>query len=156
LLLFAIFSKRAQMYQAGSVVERHNWTMWVGHMLATAVVLIVGRFLPVLASLTPHQRILAVYPAVVVLTGLVMFIQGSVFWGLYYLFGLACFALALVMPLTPGWEPLEYGALMSVQVAVLGIKLLQLGRHFRAGSPAITSPPSGPPTRDAGRLAPPA
>ena len=51
--------------------------------------------------------------------------MGSVYWGRFYLLGLAFFALAVVMQFTPDWAPLEMGVLHSSSTAAFGWYLLR-------------------------------
>jgi hypothetical protein len=69
-----------------------------------------------------------------------LFVQGSVFWGRYYLFGLAFFALAALMVLTPEWAPLEFGLLVSALLGTVGIKLIRLTRDLDKAARQEPSP----------------
>jgi hypothetical protein len=62
-----------------------------------------------------------------VLSRLAYFILGSNLWGWCYLFAVAFFAAALVMPLGLGWAPLAYGMLWSALLVGTGLYLRRLG-----------------------------
>jgi hypothetical protein len=96
-----------------------------GHILATFLGYVLAY--PVL-FLSPGKGqaadLLAIYPALAVLTGLVVFVHGSLFWGRQYLFGLPYYALAILMRLWPVWAPLEFAIFHSSY-------LIFMSRHLR-------------------------
>jgi serine/threonine-protein kinase len=102
-----------------TLAEGHLLAAWGGHSLGTAVLWF--------ALGMPYGRglLTAYYPALAVLTGLMYFVMGSVYWGRFYLLGLAFFALAVVMQFTPDWAPLEMGVLHSSGTAAFGWYLLR-------------------------------
>jgi serine/threonine-protein kinase len=84
-----------------------------GYFIATAFVLY--------ATAYPWDRdaILAMYPALALVSGLYHLVVARLYWGPMYLYGLAYFLLAVVMKMTPEWAPLEFAALStSISVAV--------------------------------------
>jgi hypothetical protein len=96
-----------------------------GHILATFLGYVLAY--PVLL-LSPGKGqaadLLAIYPALALLTGLVVFIHGSLFWGRQYLFGMAYYALAFLMRLWPAYAPLESAIFHSGY-------LIFMSRHLR-------------------------
>ena len=67
------------------------------------------------------------YPFAAVLSGLAFWIMGGIYASRFYLFGLAFFALSLLMLLHLPWAPLEFGLLWAVSLAAIGWRLRQLG-----------------------------
>lgn len=97
--------------------ERHVMASYLGYVLAYPVLFISP-------GAGQAAELLAAYPALAVLTGLVVFVHGSLFWGRQYLVGVAYFALAFVMRVQPEWAPLEFGLFHS------GFLFL-MSRHLR-------------------------
>ncbi len=96
-----------------------------GHVLATFLGYVLAY--PILV-LSPGKGqaadLLAIYPALALLTGLVVFVHGSLFWGRQYLFGLAYYALAILMRLWPAYAPLEFAIFHSSY-------MIFMSRHLR-------------------------
>jgi hypothetical protein len=107
--------------------RRHEWTPAEGHLLATWGGYAVGTSVLWFALRMPYGRELVAtyYPALAVLTGLGYFVKGSVYWGRFYLLGLAFFAVAVIMQFTPDQAPLEMGLLHSSSLAAFGWYLLR-------------------------------
>jgi predicted Ser/Thr protein kinase len=99
--------------------EAQVLTLWGGHLLGTVVLWVA------LGAPFDRSLLTTFYPAYAVLTGLMMLVQGSIYWGRFYLVGLAYFALALVMPFTPDWAPLEMALMYSSTQAASGWYLLR-------------------------------
>jgi serine/threonine-protein kinase len=98
-------------------VESYVAASYLGHMLAYP-------FLFIGPATGPSAAALAAYPALAVLTGLVIFVHGSLYWGRLYLAGLAFYALAVGMQLGMEWAPVEFGLFHCGY-------LLVVGRHVR-------------------------
>jgi serine/threonine-protein kinase len=98
---------------------------YVGYVLGYAVLLLAG----VLGGADP---LVGFYPYLAVMTGLVVFVHGTLFWGPLYLAGLGYYALALAMYLGPEWPAqlvvsLFWGPLSLVVIAPLaGLGAAQL------------------------------
>jgi hypothetical protein len=90
-----------------------------GNLLGT------GALWVALGAPTEEWLLTALYPAFAVMLGVGYFVQASLFWGRFYLFGLAFFALAVVMRFTPTWSPLELGLLYAVGQGIVGWSLLR-------------------------------
>jgi serine/threonine-protein kinase len=98
----------------------HHLMSWFGLYLTGTVVLWVA-----LGTPTDEHLLTTYYPAVAVLTGMGYFVQGSLYWGRFYLLGMAFFALAIVMRLAPDWAPLATGVLYGAGQGVVGWYLLR-------------------------------
>jgi hypothetical protein len=53
---------------------------------------------------------------------------GSNYWGRFYLAGLACLALAILLPFAPIWRPFAFGALLLVIFMAWCCHLRRLGQ----------------------------
>jgi serine/threonine protein kinase len=107
--------------------RRHELAPAEYHFIASVIGSVLGMSVLWVALGTPtDDRLLTMfYPAVAVLTGVGYFIQGSLYWGRFYLLGMAFFALAIVMPHTPEWAPLETGVLYGAGQGIVGWYLLR-------------------------------
>jgi serine/threonine-protein kinase len=97
--------------------ESHVLASYLGYVLAYPVLFLSP-------GMGQAAVLLSMYPALALLTGLVVFVHGSLFWGRQYLVGLAYFALALLMRLWPAWAPLEFAVFHSGY-------LIFMSRHMR-------------------------
>jgi predicted Ser/Thr protein kinase len=97
--------------------ESHVLASYLGYVLAYPVLFVSP-------DMGQAAQLLAMYPALAVLTGLVVFVHGSLFWGRQYLVGLAYYALAFLMRLWPAWAPLEFAIFHSGY-------LILMSRHMR-------------------------
>jgi serine/threonine-protein kinase len=73
----------------------------------------------------PPTAWLTLYPVFAALLGIVVFIQGPMYWGGYYVFGAGYLALALLMKLLPMWSPILLGVYLFVTLVPLGLYLLR-------------------------------
>ncbi len=105
-------------------VEGYVVGTYVGYLFAFPILFLVG-------GMSSSAELLAVYPYVATLTGLVAFIHGSLFWGPLYLVALGYYVLALVMRLSPEWAPLEFGVCHGAYV-------IMMSRQFRTRGPRST------------------
>ncbi len=71
---------------------------------------------------------LSLYPLVALVHGLLLFAQGPIFWGGFYVYGACYVLLAFVMLLCPGWSPVLLGLFTTATLILLGLYLLRLGR----------------------------
>jgi serine/threonine-protein kinase len=90
--------------------ERHLALLWAGVTLAglTLFWLYCPPFGP-----SQARDLLAFYPPWAVVNGLAFLVVGRLYWGRYYLLGLAHFLLALLLPLCLEWAPLVYGVFVA-------------------------------------------
>lgn len=108
--------------------KRHFMTVWIGHMVAMAVVL----FVVMLA--TPRdqpQMLLIVYPLFAV-TAAISFLAHATEAGMYYMVGAVLFCVAILMALTPTWAPLEVAFFMTANMLSQALYLRGLTKHAPA------------------------
>jgi serine/threonine-protein kinase len=128
--LFAVFQhSQARRLLPGNAAERHLWSIWTGHLLAAAA---AAAALRQVSGPGSGQAVLAFFPVYAALTGLALFVMGSIYWGRHYAFGMAYFALAALMPLRLEWAPLGYGLLSAACAVVIGLRLLRLRAETRS------------------------
>jgi tRNA A-37 threonylcarbamoyl transferase component Bud32 len=110
--------------------RRHFVTVWVGHLVAMAVVLIV-----VMVSTPPANPhlLLMVYPLWAV-TAATSFLAHATEAGMYYLIGAALFAVAIGLALVPVWAPLAIAVIMTANMLFQGFYLQRMARA--AATPA--------------------
>ena len=109
--------------EAGTAV-RQFLTILTGHLLAVAAVFALC---PLVFNRSEPLGLLKVMPFVAVLTGQMYYSLGAAYWGGFYLAGLACLGVALVMPIDPAWAPAEFGALILLIFTAEGLHLRRLG-----------------------------
>jgi tRNA A-37 threonylcarbamoyl transferase component Bud32 len=63
-----------------------------------------------------------------VLYGVVFFAQGRLYWGSFYLFGLACFGMALILMGCGEFAPLVYGGGLGLAFAFIALHLHRIAR----------------------------
>jgi serine/threonine-protein kinase len=91
--------------------ERHLAFLWAGVTLAQVTLFTL--YCPPFGRARAAD-LLAYYPPWTVVNGLAFLVVGRLYWGRYYLIGLAHFAVALLMPLLADLAPLGYGAFVAV------------------------------------------
>jgi hypothetical protein len=69
--------------------------------------------------------------------------MGSSYWGRCYAFGLAFFALAVLMPLKLELAPLAFGLTWSACLTAIGLHLRRLGREESLHKPVKGSEKEG-------------
>lgn len=122
--LFAVFWQfRSRRDMLTTAAERHNWSIWIGHMLALATTVAALRQI---FHLEPTRAALVSYVFLSAVTGVALFLSGSIFWGRYYLLSLPFFTLAALIPLKLEWAPLAYGLLATVCSVLIGRRLCRL------------------------------
>jgi serine/threonine protein kinase len=113
--------------------RRHFMTVWIGHMIAMAVILFV------VALITPRdkpQMLLTVYPLWAT-TAAMSFLAHATEAGMYYMVGAFLFCMAILMALTPQWAPLEVAIFMTANMATQALYLRKLTRPAPAPSSAL-------------------
>jgi hypothetical protein len=105
--------------------ERHVLSLWTAHAAAWLGLFALNG--PLADPAVPHAAG-GWYPAFSVVTGVVWFAHGSIYWGHFYAAGLLFFALGLVMRFTPGLAPLEFGLLQGAVLIAGGQFLRRLHR----------------------------
>ena len=66
------------------------------------------------------------------------FFLGSSYWGWCYAFGMAFFAISVVMLFDTRWAVLEFGAVWTACLLIFGTRLRGLARERSEGSKAAT------------------
>jgi serine/threonine protein kinase len=107
--------------------ERQLWSIWIGYLIASAVVIAAEWMLVANGVIEKHE--LAKFPILSALSGLAFFIMGSNYWGRCYAYGVFFFALCLIMPFKLAWAPLEFGFLWAFCLNDVGRYLRRLGRE---------------------------
>jgi eukaryotic-like serine/threonine-protein kinase len=105
--------------------KRHFMTVWISHLVAMAVILLV-----VLVA-TPRgspERLLMVYPLWAA-TAAVSFLAHATEAGMYYMVGGILFGVAVLMALTPTWAPLEVAFFMTLNMTSQAVYLRRLTRE---------------------------
>jgi serine/threonine protein kinase len=100
--------------------EREVLLFWVAAGLARAI--LFGLFCPPWGPAPPGQVVWA-YPAWAALYGLLLCVEGKLYWGRLYLAGLADFAVALLLPLRIDLAPLLFGLWNSAVLVWIGVNL---------------------------------
>jgi serine/threonine-protein kinase len=100
--------------------ERDVLLFWVAAAFARLV--LFGLFCPPLGPAAPGQ-VVWVYPAWAALYGVMLFVEGRLYWGRLYLAGLADFAVALLLPLRIDLAPLLFGLWNSAVLVWIGVNL---------------------------------
>lgn len=122
---------RPQCNRPRTALERQLWSLWLGYLLAHLSGILAGHWLLLHgfiergAANPAYWAELVSYPFSAVLVGLAFFAMGSSYWGKCYLFGVAYFVLAQLMPLKLDWSPLEFGLLSSAVQIFFWVHLRQ-------------------------------
>src|SRR5262249_38474052 len=106
--------------------ERQLLAIWSGNCLADVLL-----FVAAYQTADPDRpfRVLPLYPFWALHSGLAWFVVGSVYWGRAYLFAVAFFGLAVLMPLHLDWAPLTFVLLWTVIFLTVGLHLRRRGRE---------------------------
>lgn len=116
--------------------RRHFMTVWIGHMIAMAVILLV-----VLVA-TPRNKpemLLMVYPLWAT-TAAMSFLAHATEAGMYYMVGAILFSVAILMAFTPMWAPLEVAFFMTANMATQALYLRNLTRPAPFHPPRFSPP----------------
>lgn len=100
-----------------------------GYLIARIAVVAV--MLETHALRQPQQpfELLDVYPVLSILSGFLLFVMGSNYWGMFYLMGAVFLGLAMINPLWPRWAPLEFGLWWFVCLHLIGRRLAGLSKR---------------------------
>ncbi len=109
--------------------ERDVLLFWVAAGFARLV--LFGLFCPP-AGPAPPEQVVWVYPAWTALYGVMLFVEGRLYWGRLYLAGLADFAVALLLPLRIDLAPLLFGLWNSAVLVWIGVNLRRLPNRERS------------------------
>jgi serine/threonine-protein kinase len=106
--------------------ERHLALLWGGVALGgiTLFWIYCPPFGPARAA-----ALLAFYPPWAVVNGVAFLVVGRLYWGVYYLIGLAHFLVAVLMPLRLDLAPLIYGVFVAVFMSLAAVDHLRTARR---------------------------
>jgi serine/threonine-protein kinase len=112
-------------------VERHLAMLWSGVFLAGITLLWI--YSPPLIS-GRSVALLAFYPPWTVVNGVAFLVVGRLYWGFYYLVGLAHFLVAALMPLRLDLAPLVYGVFVAISMSLAAVDHIRTARRESAPS----------------------
>lgn len=116
--------------------KRHFLTVWIGHMIAMAVILFAV-WLGTPAD-KPQFLLLMVYPLWAA-TAAMSFLMHATEAGMYYMVGGVLFCVSILMALTPTWAPLEVAFFMSGNMFSQAIYLRSLTKQPLSEPGKLTS-----------------
>ena len=105
--------------------ERHLAVLWGGVSLAGISLFWI--YCPPFASRRAAD-LLAFYPPWTVVNGVAFLVVGRLYWGIYYLVGLAHFLVAALMPLRLDLAPLIYGVFVAVFMSLAAVDHIRTAR----------------------------
>jgi serine/threonine-protein kinase len=116
-----------------TMAERQLWTVWIGYIVGSGLMVAAG-----CRAVAVYQiPAVSVYPFLAVVAGLAFFFLGSSYWGWCYAFGLAFFTASVVMLFNMEWAVLEFGAVWTACLIILGARLRWLAKQrAETGHPA--------------------
>jgi len=123
LMGLVLWRHRSARSGPASASEQQMWSIWIGYAATCTLLGLTGRLINGLAI----EWELTLYPSLAAVTGLIFFIMGSNYWGRCYAFGVAFFALALLMAWRIQLAPLAFGALWAGSLVTIGRHLQRLG-----------------------------
>jgi serine/threonine-protein kinase len=123
LMGLVLWRHRSARSGPASASEQQMWSIWIGYAATCTLLGLTGRVINGLAI----EWELTLYPSLAAVTGLIFFIMGSNYWGRCYAFGVAFFALALLMAWRIQLAPLAFGALWAGSLVTIGRHLQRLG-----------------------------
>lgn len=126
LMAFVLWKYRHDWAGSLRSAGRQMGTIWLGFLIACHVVVGATFTVQWLQTQRVHFEVLDVYPYLAAVSGLTLFITGSNYWGAGYVFGLAFFGMALLMPLWPLAAPLGFGLLWGIALLIIGLRLRRL------------------------------
>lgn len=115
-LLYYYLGRRAA---ALTLSERHIVVVIIALQLSTIVIWLS-------AGAPSDDKMLDLYPLLTILFGMTYFLQGSLYWGRYYLISLAWFGLGVAMPHFREWGPYAFSVLFTVTIGPVGWHLLRV------------------------------
>jgi eukaryotic-like serine/threonine-protein kinase len=124
-MALAFWRSRGRLVPA-TAAERTMWSVWIAFFLAVIMTVVIPRlYAPAGEPLDTNSF----YPTWAILSGVVFFVLGGSFWGRCYLYGLAFFVLAMVLPWKIHYAALPFGLLWCACLIHLGLHLRQLSRR---------------------------
>jgi predicted Ser/Thr protein kinase len=146
-MAFVFVHYRVRNFLPQSASERNLWSIWLGYILAGAVLTELDRQL---VGPVEMYRTGALYAHQAVAAGLAFFIMGGAYWGRFFALGAAFLLMAMLMPLWPTLAPLAFGGAWAVALGLIARHLRRLAmeaggtRKSTEGSPLPTR--AGTPT----------
>jgi hypothetical protein len=119
-------------YLPASAAERQLWSIWIGYLVASVVVVIAGRIME--TEEHPLDE-LALFPVWSTFAGMAFFAMGGNYWGRCYALGAAFFVAAVLMPFALHWSSLIFGGLWAFALGAIGRHLMRLGIPDKAKEP---------------------
>jgi serine/threonine-protein kinase len=107
-------------------LERHLALLWSGVFLAGMTLLWI--YCPPIAS-AKARDLLAFYPPWAVVNGVAFLIVGRLYWGVYYIIGLAHFLVAALMPLRLDLAPLIYAVFVAICMSLAALDHIRTARR---------------------------
>lgn len=123
LMGLAFGRSRSRTWLPTSLAERQLWAIWIGYLLAYAIMVWVIRELAGEQDWDEYT----IYPFSAALAGMAFFAMGSSYWGRCYIIGMSFFILAALMPFHLEWSPLNLGLLWSASLLVIRQHMRQIG-----------------------------
>jgi serine/threonine-protein kinase len=111
--------------------ERHLALLWGGVALAGLTLFWI--YCPPFGRARAAD-LLAFYPPWTVVNGVAFLVVGRLYWGVYYLVGLAHFLVAALMPLRLNLAPLIYGVFVAVCMSLAAVDHIRTARRENAPS----------------------
>jgi serine/threonine-protein kinase len=124
LMGLVFWSYRRRRLLATSTPERLLWAIVLSYLLASLLVVLVGRELA-----RPDAPVdeLTFFPVWSILAGVAFYVLGSIYWGRCYAFSALFFAAAVVMPFVLHAAPLIFGLAWAGALTSIGLHLRHLG-----------------------------
>jgi eukaryotic-like serine/threonine-protein kinase len=110
---------RGRGLSSSTTAERQLWSVWIGYIAGSVLIAVAG-WQEFNRDQVYHM---AEYPFFAITAGMAFFFLGSSYWGWCYAFGLAFFAVSMLMLLDMYWAVLEFGAIWTVCLVILGTRL---------------------------------
>jgi hypothetical protein len=107
-----------------SMAERQLWAIVFSYLLGSTFFAWVYHLL---AEPPPPMGELTLFPGWCILAGVAFFVMGSSYWGRCYVFSVAFFTAAVLIPFDLHFGPLAFGLLWSVALTLIGLHLHHLG-----------------------------
>ncbi len=122
--VFCLYRGRGKGIAPTTTAERQLWSVWIAY-IAGSVLIAVATWQ--LFTVEQVYRMVE-YPFFAVTAGMAFFFLGSSYWGWCYAFGLAFFAVSVVMLFDTRWAVLEFGAIWTACLVILGARLRWLAK----------------------------
>jgi hypothetical protein len=128
LMGIVFWRNRSRRLLPASTAERQLWSIWVGYLIGCVAVVLAGR--QVFEGDEFKTRLYVLWS---LLAGLAFFVMGGSYWGRCYAFGMAFFALAVLLPWIPQeFAPLGFGGTWVVALVWMGLYLRRLAAEAEA------------------------